>query len=185
MRKKISVLFVCSLVLMLLGGCGKISNEKITIKKYKGLDIEKVKENSDDEDLEPEDLVWEALLANCEVAEYPEDLAEKHTDDLKTQYSAQAAMYGATVEQLVEADYGISMEKVVQKRVCKELAIELIAEKEELSLTEEEYEKGLERLAKQYDYADSEEFKNFVGEESIRRTLLQEKVTGFLVEHCR
>ena len=73
----------------------------------------------------------------------------------------------------------------MQNRICKELAVELIAENEEITVDDKEYAEGLERYAKKYGYEDVEAFENFVGEEKLRNKLLQEEVTEFLLSHCK
>lgn len=185
MRKRIAILFIGLTMLFVLSGCGKISNDVLTIKKYKGLDLEQVKKIAKESDAELEESIWEVLIQNCEVKVYPKDKVDEYTEELKSQYSAAASMYDVKEEQLIKEDYGISLDKLVQNRICKELAVELIAEKEEIAVTDKEYEEGLERYAKEYDYQDAEKFESFVGKDNLRNKLLQEEVTEFLLSHCK
>ena len=42
MKKRVLALLLVAIMLLTLGGCGKISNDKISIKKYKGLEVTEV-----------------------------------------------------------------------------------------------------------------------------------------------
>ena len=61
----------------------------------------------------------------------------------------------------------------------------MIAEKENLKVSDEEYKKGLEEYATQYGYTDSAELEDAVGKKEVKRALLQDKVTDWLVDNCK
>ena len=69
--------------------------------------------------------------------------------------------------------------------IKQEFAVELIAEKEKLTLSDEDYEKGLAEYAKQYGYDDAKEFEEMAGKEEVEKMFQQKKVGDFLVENCK
>lgn len=132
-----------------------------------------------------EQKVWAKLIENCEVAEYPQESVDEYVANLTSQYEYIAAMYGMETEAFIEQYYGVSSERIAKDNICQEYAIELIAEKENIVVTAEDYEAGLAEYAAQYGYDDVAEFEEMVGEESIKQELLQKRVGELLVENCK
>lgn len=163
----------------------ELGSEAKTIEEYKAK-VRSDLETSNKESAESAFLgaVWEELVANCEVKKFPEGKVDEYVSNLKEEYSYYAQMYGMEVEELFKQMYGTSIEEIAKKTATQELAIELIAEKEDLALTDKDYDAGVKDLAAQYGYEDIEEFETAYGKEGIRQALLQEKVGDFLVKHC-
>ena len=76
------------------------------------------------------------------------------------------------------------METAAQQTVQLDEAIKLIAEKERLEPTEEEYEEEIAQYAEDAGTDDVEAFKEQYGEEELRMSVLREEVLGYLVDHC-
>lgn len=182
MKKIKIVLLLVTCIILLLCGCGKLSNEKITINKYKNFEITKDEETSNSE---LEKKIWEMVVQHSEVEQYPQDLVDEYIEELKSQYSSYAKMYGITPEEAVQKEYGVSIEQVAQNMICKKLAVELIAEKKRFKVSEKDYEEGLKELAAEYDYDDPQAFEKIVGKEKIEEEILQNKVTEFLLKHSK
>ncbi len=156
-----------------------------TVEEYKA-QVKKDLEKSNKETAE-QSLVaslWDALVKQCEVKKYPDGMVEEYVTTLEEQYSYYAQMYGMEVDQFFEEVLQMSSKEAAELNVTRELAVALIAEKEGLSVSDKEYEKGLKELAEQYGYDDTKEFAEAYGEETIRDSLLQEKVSDLLLEHC-
>lgn len=164
----------------------QIVGSEMTVEEYKAQvreDLEASNQESADYNLEG--YVWQALLDQCEVAEYPEDELEEMKTSITDQYSTYAYYYGMEIEDFVEQYYGISVEEMAKQLIAQDYAIELIVEKEKITVTAAEYEEGLASYAEQYGYDDPEEFEEVIGEDSIREVLLQKKVIEFLVDNCK
>lgn len=131
-----------------------------------------------------EQLVWQALIENCVIDKYPEDKLEEVKANVTSQYTNVAAMYGVTEEELVEQVYGVTVEEMAKNLIKQEYAVELIAEKEGLTLTLEGYEKGLAEFAEQYGYDDPAEFEEMIGEEELKKAILQKNVGQWLIDNC-
>ena len=133
---------------------------------------------------ELEQKVWQALIENCVIEEYPEDMMEEQLASIEEQYSMVASMYGMELDKFLEEVYGITSEEMAHNLIKQQLAVKLIAEKEKLTLTLEDYEAGLADYAMQYGYDDPKEFEEMVGEEAMRNMLLQKRVGDWLMEKC-
>ena len=131
-----------------------------------------------------EQSVWQALIENCVIDTYPEDKLEEVLTDINEQFSFAESVYGMTVDDFLQQVYGITADAMAKNLIKQEFAIELIAEKEDLTLTLEDYEKGLEEYALQYGYDDPAEFEEMVGEEEMKAVLLQKRVGEWLIENC-
>lgn len=132
-----------------------------------------------------EQKVWTALIAQCEVKEFAEDVLNAKIEEIETQMSAVAAMYGMETDAFVEAAYGQTIEEMAKTTITQEYAIELIADKENISITLEAYEEGLAKYASQYGYTDPEEFEELYGEETIKEVLMKGAIAEFLMENCK
>lgn len=132
-----------------------------------------------------EQNVWNALIENCVIKEYPEDELEEMLTSVESQYSYVASYYGMEVSALIEAIYGITAEEMAQNLLKQQYAVALIAEKEGLTLTVQDYEDELAEYAAQYGYDDPAEFEEMVGHEELEKMFLQDRVGEWLIENCK
>lgn len=165
----------------------QLSETAKTIEEYKAqvkADLEA--SNKETAQSQIEGAIWEALVDNCVVKDYPADELEEMTTNITNQYSMYAAYSGVEVEEFVQQAFGITIDEMAKTIICQQYAIELIIEEEKLELTAEEYEEGLTELATQYGYeTDVAGFEEANGEDVIKEALLQEKVMDFLVDNCK
>lgn len=164
----------------------KLSANAETIEEYKK-EIRKELEASikDEAQAELEKQVWQKLIQNCEVKEYPKDKIKEYTEQYQSQYQAYASTYAITVGEVIKQEYGVTLQQLVKNKICSELAMELIVEKEGLAVTAKEYEQELKKLATEYNYDDPKAFEEFIGEANLKQILLQERVTDFLINNCK
>lgn len=135
--KKI-IVGICLVLLMgTLVGCNdkSISNDTITISQYKGLEVE-----ADKNDDDFKEQVFDALLDNCEVKEFPEEELSERIEQLTIEYGYVAYYKNITPEELILEKEGLSVEELAKKELTKEYAFALIAETEgmDADVTEEE-----------------------------------------------
>lgn len=163
----------------------ELSATATTIEEYKAETREYLKvSNEETAKSELEQKVWQALIENCVIEKYPEDMMEEQLAMINEQYAMAVSMYGMEVDEFLQQVYGITAEEMAQNLIKQELAVKLIAEKEELVLSLEDYEAGLAEYAAQYGYDDPKEFEEMVGEEEMKKMLLQKRVGDWLIEHC-
>lgn len=165
----------------------ELSKESKTIEEYKKEVSEDLKESNEQAaQSQLEQNVWEALIENCKIEKYPKDKKQETIDNFEKQYESLAQMYGMTdADALVQQLYGMSIEVMAENTIKQEYAVELIAEKEKISISDDDYKEGLQKYAEQFGYTDGEEMENAVGKEKIEQVLLQEKVLSFLVDNCK
>lgn len=161
-----------------------------TIKEYKKLTKENLqKSNEETAKITQRTFIIEALLKQCEVKQYPEDMLLKTAKDFVFEESYGALTNQSGIDAYVQQSYGMSVEEKVKELVKEELAIQYIADKEDIIVSEEEYEQEVAKLANAYGETDVESFKtNFemvYGEGYIEYNLLKDKVCDFLIKHCK
>ena len=103
----------------------------------------------------------------------PEDVRELYKDEFIQLYTEM------TVEDFEEEAKEAAKDNIKQSQVA-----EVIAEKEGLTLTDEEYEKEFEKLADDYGYEDVDDLKEVAGEETLKQLVLQPIVQEWLAENC-
>lgn len=165
----------------------ELSDTAKTIAEYKE-EVKKdlKKSNEDSAKAQLQQSVWQALIEKCEVKKYPEGKKKELKDNINSQYGSMAQMYGLKdAETLVKQVYGISIDEMVENTIKQELAVQLIAKKENLKVSDKDYEKGLKKYSEQYGYADTATFESSIGKDNLKKVLLQEKVTDLLVENCK
>lgn len=136
------------------------------------------------------EAVWDALMENVEVKEYPEDAVQQQVDQVKEQYVQIAELYGTTLEDLIETqfmmteeDFNELLKESAQEAAVFDEAVKLIAKKEKLDLSDEEYEEKIAEYAKEYG-VDADEYKEQVGEDKLKSTILREIVVEYLIDEC-
>ncbi|MBO5461234.1 MAG: trigger factor [Ruminococcus sp.] len=135
-----------------------------------------------------QDAVAQALLEQIEVKSLPEDQVTEQYDEVVAYYEQYASMYGVDMTDFVIGYMGMESLEAFEEQaqasaedtVKTILAMELIAEKQKLTVTEED----ILELAELYGYEDSASFIEQYGEELINQSVIYDKVTEYLVEEC-
>ena len=131
---------------------------------------------------ELEGEVWNALIEQCEVDEYPQDMLDAQYTALEKMFASVIGTY--TLDDLVQAYYGITSEEYACNIVKQLLAVEAISEAESLTVTDEYYNAYLEEYAYSYGYDDLAEFETLVGKETLQQSCKNKIVGEFLVKNC-
>ena len=97
------------------------------------------------------ELVLNMALENMTVNTYPKDKLESTRKEFEEYYSGYAQMYGATLEEFIEAQ-GIDLDEVAQNQVKNEMFCFAIAQAEGMKYTDEEYEALCEDYATENGY---------------------------------
>lgn len=185
MKKRMIVSFIVGLGLISLAGCEnkKISNDIISINQYVGLEVNEPPDEDDAQIVsEFEKDIWDELLANCTVKAYPKEELENLIHELKVQYSYVIHDDGSTSSELIRKIHGMTVEELAKEQLKKKYAVELIAEKEGLTLTNLEYKTELAKRAKDNGIS-STEYENMFGYEKLYEEFQEERVMAFLKEN--
>ena len=100
--------------------------------------------------------VWSLYIDRCTVRKYPADKITKYQDEFKNYYELTAQEKGMTLEKYVVslgstmAKFNEEMQSYAQGTVKEEMILYFIAEKENLSFTEEEYQTEAKNMAEDY-----------------------------------
>ena len=164
----------------------QLSETAKTIKEYKA-EVRKQLEESNKASAEAalEEQLWEKLIENCVVEKYPDGQVEEFVANVEAQLGEYAAQNDMTAAEIFEQYYGMKPEEYVKNSVKMEYAVELIAEKEDITLTAKEYEEGAAEQALQQGYEDAEALEEALGRETLELLILQPKVGKFLMDNCK
>lgn len=169
-----------------------VSEESETVDEYKEEMKAQLEEDAQEEyESTLRQSVWQAVLDNTEVKEYPEDEVKELSDSLIDQYKTAAQYYGMEYDDFIEAQMGYTTEEfeeqvdeAARSSVKQTMVVQAIADKEKIELSDEEYEKQLEQLAEDYEYPDVDSLKEAAEEEDLKEIALGNLVKDWLVEHC-
>lgn len=163
------------------------STESETVDEYKE-EIRTQQENS-----ELYSNVLTSFYDGVEVKKLPQDQIEEQYNTLTATYQNMAAGYGIDYETFVN-DYmqttpeelESQMRESAEEMVTRKCALELLADKKNLDISDEEYEVGLKRYAAVSGYTadQTEQFEQMQGKEMIRLSLLQQKAAVYLAKDC-
>lgn len=164
------------------------SKESETVEEYKAEVKKQLEEESYQSALQDE--VMEAFMDSVEVKELPEEDVNEQLDSINGYYKSLATAYGmefdaflTTYMGMTEESYNEKAQEAAELAIKRRLACELLAEKKRLTPTDEEYEKGIAEYAEQSG-TDADTLKAQVGEDVLKRTVLQDKVAEYLADKC-
>lgn len=172
----------------------KENSEYKTVKEYTG-SVEKQLYNERETEAinNQKTTLWSAALDNTEVKKYPEKELDHYMEFNSEQLDQTAKQYGVSREDMLK-QYGLDDEKEFEAtnedssklRVKQEMLIQYIADKENLSYTEEEKEKLIENFEAQgYDADAIEQQTGRTVNDYAHIELLYEKVLDFLLDNAK
>lgn len=165
-----------------------IVGKETTVEEYKQIvkaDLEV--SNAETAEASFENAVWEAVIKNSEMKKYDEEELASWVSIMEESYGMYASFYGMETDEYLSTYYGVTVEELAKEQMCWENAVSLIAEKENLTVSLEEYEERLNTIATQYGYEDPAEYETAYeeayGENGLADFFLQEKVMEWLVDN--
>lgn len=152
-------------------------------------ELEKTKETERSNQIKSDLLTQIANTSG--IKDYPQEMVDFGAANMKSYYKQQAEAYSMEFAEFLDSLLGITeeefdeqVEMAIKQNMQQELYLKAIAETEGIELTDEEYTGGCETLAADYNYDSADEFVAAYGEDTIRVSLLQEKVLDFLVDNA-
>lgn len=130
----------------------------------------------------------DAVIKSCDIKKLPSKEVDRYKTNLIKQYENTASSENLTLEMFVSYNgftmdsFEKEMENTAELLVKKEIVFLLIADKENITLTNEEYEKGLSEHMHNNGYTSRTSFLNAVGEENFKGILRIEKAIDTLKE---
>ena len=124
-------------------------------------------------------------IENCEFKEIPEYLIEAQKEEIYKNYSPVEAQYNVSVDEYVATIYQSTVTELATRYVKQRMVAKAIADKENISVSEEEVKTELEALAAEQGLTlEGYLTLNGMTEEYYREYMLTLKVCDFLYENC-
>lgn len=139
---------------------------------------------------ELQNAIMDELVAQCEFKSLPETMLEESRKTLTENLENVAAQLGASTDAFVSAYYnGMSVEDFVEtyapQGVKQNLAFQAVANKEGLTVDDEELQALLEEYTSNSGYDSVEAFLGEVSKEDFRNYFMSEKVLEYLTENVQ
>lgn len=135
-----------------------------------------------------QNAVLEQFMANNVIEEVPDFLLEKYQTISRQNIEQTAASYGTDVNTFTNVYYGMDFETFLNEccgeAVKQDLALQAVANAENLNITDEELDEMLLGYAQQAGYSTIEEYIGETSKEDFREYFLYEKVMNYLVENA-
>lgn len=170
----------------------KVSKESKTVEEFRKEirgNIEEYNKEKVQSQLRAE--VMDALMKEVEIKEIPAKDVDAEVAKMKEYYTGMAAQYEMEFPEFLTTYLGMDEEtfntkakEEAEHAVARKLACQLIADKQRLNPSEKEIQEMTEEFAVQTGYDDVESFKKDFGEDVIKDTILQKKVSDYLVDKC-
>ena len=133
-----------------------------------------------------ETLVTDAM-DNCKFSGYPEDLYTYLSESRKSEYESFAEMMGMSIDEFYK-EYMMTDEDVqneVLTEVNRRLFISAMCEKENLTLTQDEYNRRLTIIAQSYGYGSVEDLSSMVDAEDLLWEVYGQVVGEYLLDNAK
>ena len=121
------------------------------------------------------------VIGCCKIKKYPQKEVESYQQSFIKQYEATAKNQGITLESFAK-NYGYElnefeqlMEDNAKKIVEKEMVFTLIAEKEGITISDEEYKSSLNSYTEENGYENTEDFLEAIGKDRFVGILIVDK----------
>ena len=132
----------------------------------------------------------QAVIADSEF-ECSEEELKNLADSRLQEYEMYASYYGLELDdfllqamQMSREDFDSEVESWAEFQLKCTLAVDAIAKAENITVTEEEYQAGLETLAEEYGAESAEAFEEQYGRGTVENSLIYDKVVDFVTEQA-
>lgn len=161
-----------------------------TVEEYEAYLFEKLRAEADEEEMLKEITdVWEYVMDNSKVIRYPEAVVEAQINSYMDMLNTAAKSYSMTTEELVKAQFGLSMtefetklDEQCRRYVFEQMVLGVIIAREGITISDAEYTEGLADYAAKNGETDVSKFEAEYGADTIRESLLWDKVLKYLLE---
>ncbi len=144
-----------------------------------------------DYEAQMETMVVDAAAKNCEFKEVPSGMVDRMNTTLTNNIGSYAGMYGMDIRSYVAAVYG-GTEEQFEETLLKQtklmaqqyIMMQAIADKEGITVTDEEFEQMVEEEASLYGYETVDEYKEAIDMDAYKEYVITMKVMDFLAENA-
>lgn len=136
-----------------------------------------------------ENAVMDGLVKGCVFQEIPEAILEKYRNNVQAGLEADSAYMGVDLETYCMYNYGMDsstfLDQYAEVAAKQSLAVQAVANVENLNISDEELQENLEQYASQGGYDTVEEFLGELDREEYREYFMFEKVLEFLKQNAQ
>ncbi len=136
---------------------------------------------------EEETRVWEKVMDNSEVKEYPKDRLKEVKQNLIDLYESYALQENMEYKEYMKAIKleDKDLDEAAKASLKQELVADVIAGKYGLKPSEQDFQKALEKYAEEYKFTNVELLLKAVSEDEMRQMVIQDNVKSWLTDRCR
>lgn len=138
-------------------------------------------------DTEVDTEIMTQLFGLYPVSDIPEDLMNYVAGSLMQTYRQYADMYGMefssflqTYLKMDQSTFSKQVQTAAQQTLKEEMLLSAVAQKENITISDDEFEKGCEKYASLYGYESADALKQAFDEPTIRISLLMDKTFEYL-----
>lgn len=135
-----------------------------------------------------ENSVLNAFMTGCTFKEMPSDMLEQYSQNIKANLDSTAASMGADADTYTSYFYNMDAETFIstyaEESVKQSVALQAVANKEGLAVTDDELESLLSENATNAGFGSVEEFMGNNTREEYREYFMFEKTVKFLVDNA-
>ena len=135
--------------------------------------------------------VWNKIVAKTKILSYPEKEYNTMYDEHVNYYTTLATQEGISLNEYVKNEFGLAVETfyqqvqaLVRSTMSQEMILYYVAQKENITISDEEYQTGAMAYAAQYGLSSVEELETYYTPENIAQSVLFDKVYEFLAENA-
>lgn len=163
-----------------------------TVNEYKEVVREQMKKNAYNKLVSNQPFtILDTIYSETEFASYPEEIVENYKGYMLSQYEYIAQMQGVSLEDMINAsgttnmeEFNKTIEEAAKISAGNDVLCFVIAHKEGIKLSDEEYQDEAFKYAKAKQYDSLEQLEAELGKERIYDYLVRQRVLKLLVENC-
>lgn len=160
-------------------------SESQTVDEYRQSIREDLTKSKEEEaEYKKKNDIWTAVKDSCEVKEYPQELVDKYTNLITTNYSSYAQQSGVELDEFMTNYFGMSVEDYAKSSVADEMICKAIVKDAGIELTDEQFTEKATKLATTYGYESLDAFMKSADENQIRDGILLDVMMDYLIENA-
>lgn len=161
------------------------------VEEYRAYAYDMLKENQEmNYASEKMDLAYTAVAEECYFEDAPAGMVQRMNETLESNIASYASMYGVDIGTYVEAFYGGEAEDYEETLLQQAnmmaqyyLMLQAIADRENLTVSDDELEEQIGADAADYGYA-TDEYREMIDVEAFREYLMTQKVLEFIADNA-
>ncbi len=122
------------------------------------------------------------VIENSKISGYPQDLYDKCKAEYDANNEALAEMFGMDVSDIAGSEEDVK--SAVEEMVYSEMIVSEIADKEKITVSDDEYTEYVNSVYEDSGYSSAEEYKEDYTKEETINSILHDKVSDFLLENA-